>query len=255
MNANKARIVALLAAVAMLCGMVYSQVREVYTYPQSNAQHRVYEHVFDTDDFDFAADNTVLIPAKDPNKVSYYDPNGNPTTDPNFYYVPDSNTLYTIVIDVNYIDVNDHTIDEISTDGTLAGNSDDVVPTEQAVKTYVDAESCPTYKYIKATTQAEGDLHLSAATWAISKAMIYQIRVVTSSTDWDLYVLQNDNGYAANDATIGRFCRVTECSGNATLMMNLPYQDEDASGELHLYYNDDSGANTADFYVFAYEMD
>jgi len=32
------------------------------------------------------------------------------------------------------------TITEFSTDGTLAGNSDDAVPTEQAVKTYVDTE-------------------------------------------------------------------------------------------------------------------
>jgi hypothetical protein len=32
-------------------------------------------------------------------------------------------------------------IDEFSTDGTLAGDSDDAVPTEKAVKTYVDAQS------------------------------------------------------------------------------------------------------------------
>jgi hypothetical protein len=31
-------------------------------------------------------------------------------------------------------------VNEFSTDGTLAGNSDDAVPTEQAVKTYVDGE-------------------------------------------------------------------------------------------------------------------
>ena len=30
------------------------------------------------------------------------------------------------------------TVDEFSTDGTLGGNSDTAVPTEQAVKTYVD---------------------------------------------------------------------------------------------------------------------
>jgi hypothetical protein len=32
-----------------------------------------------------------------------------------------------------------HSINEISTDGTLAGNSDNAVPTEQAVKTYIDS--------------------------------------------------------------------------------------------------------------------
>ena len=142
------------------------------------------------------------------------------------------------------------------TDGTMAENSDTLISTQKAVKTYVDAESCPTYKYIIAETQSEGDLHLSDGdTWAISKAMIHYIRVVTSSTDWDLYILQNDNGYVADDATVGKYCRITEISGDATLLMNRPYEDEDDSGEVHLYYNDDSGSNTADFYIFAYEMD
>jgi uncharacterized protein YaiE (UPF0345 family) len=40
------------------------------------------------------------------------------------------------------------TINEFSTDGTLAGNSDTAVPTEQAVKTYVDGNSFSTGKGI-----------------------------------------------------------------------------------------------------------
>ena len=40
------------------------------------------------------------------------------------------------------------TINEFSTDGTLAGNSDTAVPTEQAVKTYVDSNSFSTGKGI-----------------------------------------------------------------------------------------------------------
>jgi hypothetical protein len=40
------------------------------------------------------------------------------------------------------------TINEFSTDGTLAGNSDTAVPTEQAVKTYVDDNSFSTGKGI-----------------------------------------------------------------------------------------------------------
>jgi len=36
---------------------------------------------------------------------------------------------------------NGTTINELSTDGTFAGNSDDAVPTEKAVKTYVDTRS------------------------------------------------------------------------------------------------------------------
>jgi len=39
---------------------------------------------------------------------------------------------------------NGTSVDEFSIDGTLAGNSDDVVPTEKAVKTYVDAADATT---------------------------------------------------------------------------------------------------------------
>jgi len=37
-------------------------------------------------------------------------------------------------------------------------------------------------------------------------------------------------------------------------MMNLSYEDEDDSKEVHLYYNDDSGANTADIYIVGYGL-
>lgn len=32
------------------------------------------------------------------------------------------------------------------------------------------------------------------------------------------------------------------------------YQDEDASDEVHLYYVDNSGTNTADIYIIGYEI-
>ncbi len=114
---------------------------------------------------------------------------------------------------------------------------------------------CPNYKFIKATNQSEGDLHLSdPATWNVSKALIKVIRVITSSTDWDLWILQNDNGYAADDANIPKMQIMEVGNGNANIYLDLPYQDEDASGEVHLYYVDNSGANTADIYVIGYEM-
>jgi len=113
----------------------------------------------------------------------------------------------------------------------------------------------PTYKYIKAVTQSEGDLHLSDGTnWNTSKALIYLIRVVTSSTDWDLYVLQNDNGFATDDANIPMLRVADQVSGDANLLLNLPYEDEDASGEVHLYFLDNSGANTADIYVIGFGL-
>ncbi len=114
---------------------------------------------------------------------------------------------------------------------------------------------CPTYKRIKATAQAEGDLHLSDATnWNISKALILCVRVFTVSTNWSLWLLQNDNGYAADDAVIPKLRIARELSGNANLTLNYPYQDEDASGEVHLYYDDTAGTDTADIHVLGLEM-
>jgi hypothetical protein len=114
---------------------------------------------------------------------------------------------------------------------------------------------CPNYKFIKAINQSEGDLHLSdPSTWNVSKAIIKVIRVITSSTDWDLWILQNDNGYAADDANIPKMQIMEAGNGDANIYLDLPYQDEDASGEVHLYYVDNGGANTADIYVIGYEM-
>ncbi len=49
---------------------------------------------------------------------------------------------------------------------------------------------CPTYISIKAISQSEGDIHLSdVSNWGVSKALIKMIRVITLSTDWDLYIL------------------------------------------------------------------
>ena len=114
---------------------------------------------------------------------------------------------------------------------------------------------CPTYKYVKATGQSEGDLHLSDVTyWAVSKALIKYIRVITASTDWDLYILQNDNGYAVNDATMPMVKIGDAISGNANLWLDLPYEDEDASGEVHLYWISNSGVDTATIIIQGFEL-
>ena len=111
------------------------------------------------------------------------------------------------------------------------------------------------YKFIKATSQSEGDLHLSDGTnWNVDKAHISKIKVVTSSTDWDLYLLQNDNGYATDDANIPMTQLMGNGNGNLEITVNEDYEDEDATGEVHLYYLDNSGSNTADIYIEGYEL-
>jgi len=146
-------------------------------------------------------------------------------------------------------------IDDISTYIDKDG-SDNMTFTDAVVGTKTLKQlGSPTYTYIKAATQSEGDLHLSDGTnWGVSKAMISIIRVVTSSTDWDLYILQNDNGFAANDANIPRFKIMADGDGDANIRVTYPYEDEDASDEVHLYYIDNSGTNTADIYVIGYEL-
>lgn len=110
------------------------------------------------------------------------------------------------------------------------------------------------YKSLVALAQAEGDLHLSNASWGISRAHITQIRVETSSTDWDLWILQNDNGYAVNDAVIPRLQLMGNGSGNLTLENDFDYEDEDATDEVHLYFLDNSGSNTANIYIIGQEL-
>ena len=113
------------------------------------------------------------------------------------------------------------------------------------------AVDCPILKSLVATGLAEGDIHLSDAVyWNISKALIKEIIVVTNSIDWSLYILQNDNGHAANDARIKERQLVSHRNGNIDLMLSdLYYEDEDGSGEIHLYYVDHSGANTMDITI------
>jgi len=117
--------------------------------------------------------------------------------------------------------------------------------------------SCPPYIYIKATGQASAiDLHLSDGTnWNTSKALIKTIRVITDSTDWDAWLLQNDNGYAVDDATIPmKQIMDGGGDGDTTIWLDLPYQDEDASGEIHLYFVDNSGSETFDIIIQGYKL-
>ncbi len=114
---------------------------------------------------------------------------------------------------------------------------------------------CPSYISIKAISLSEGDIHLSDnISWGVSKALIKIIRVITSSTDWDLYILQNDNGHAANDANVPEMQIMEAGNGSANIYLDLPYKDEDVSNEVHLYYIDNAGLNASDIYIFGYEM-
>lgn len=114
---------------------------------------------------------------------------------------------------------------------------------------------CPEYKFIKATGQSEGDLHLSDGTnWNTSNALIKKIRIETASTDWDAWLLQNDNGYSTDDANIPAMQIMDAGSGDLDIDLDHAYEDEDTSSEVHLYLIDNSGTATFDVYVIGYGL-
>jgi len=65
-------------------------------------------------------------------------------------------------------------VNEFSTDGTMAGNSDDAVPTEKAVKTYVDLTRAKFFVLfaddgtISASNNVSGVVHNSTGNWTIT---------------------------------------------------------------------------------------
>jgi len=137
------------------------------------------------------------------------------------------------------------------TKGDESGNT---VTTED-MESYVADNDCPTHLYIKSTGNAPGDIHLSDGThWNLSKVLIKTIRVVTLSTDWDMFLLQNDNGHSTNDANIPEVKIMSSGNGDLDLYVNLAYEDEDDSNEVHIYYYDNSGSNTADIYIIGYSL-
>ena len=124
-----------------------------------------------------------------------------------------------------------------------------------ATSLHSHADDCPEYKYIKALAQTEGNIHLSDVTnWNTSLALIKSITVKTVSTDWDGWILRNDNGYVLDDANIPALQIMDAGSGDYVLEFDLPYEDEDASGEVHLYLIDNSGSNTFDVELLGYGL-
>ncbi len=100
--------------------------------------------------------------------------------------------------------------------------------------------------YIKETSQPEGNLNLSGNNWDTSKSIIKQIKIVTSSTDWDLTFYPTD---AFSGGTLPSYQVAQGADGNFTLEMDYPYIDEDNTKEVHIKFTDNSGSNTADITI------
>lgn len=114
--------------------------------------------------------------------------------------------------------------------------------------------SVPTYIIVQGTNLS-GDIHLQDGTnWGIDKSIVKTVIVETASTDWDLYILQNDNGFSTNDANVPAMQLMASGNGNVTIQRDFPYEDEDATDEVHLYFVDNAASNTVDITIIGYAL-
>jgi len=107
---------------------------------------------------------------------------------------------------------------------------------------------------IVSTGNAPGQIDLSdAAYWNTNKSMISSITFTTASTDYDVWLVQNDNGKTTDDARIPAIQIAVNENGNSSISLMMPYEDEDESKEVHLEYVDNSGANNIDIIIYGEE--
>lgn len=112
----------------------------------------------------------------------------------------------------------------------------------------------PTYIIVQGTALT-GDVHLTDGTnWGQSKSLIKTIIVETSSVDWDLHILQNNNGISLNDANIPAMQLMSSGNGDETIQRDFPYEDEDAIEQVHLHFVDNAASNTASITVIGYAL-
>lgn len=109
--------------------------------------------------------------------------------------------------------------------------------------------------YIKGATLNDNTLaNVSDGTnWPTAagvKAVIKAIKIVTSSTDWNLTI------YCDSDQASGMFASIslaTNANGNKDILLDLPYIDNDSSTpcQVHLLFVDNGGSNSATCDVYA----
>lgn len=94
---------------------------------------------------------------------------------------------------------------------------------------------------VSAIAVAEGNNSLTGFT---DKALIKRIKITSNSVNWTLTLYSKDD--YASDPLVVMKNRV----GNWGVSLDLPYEDKDASTELHCNFTDHNGANTYDIAVW-----
>jgi len=107
--------------------------------------------------------------------------------------------------------------------------------------------SCPPLVTGTESTVAEGNNNVTLSP-VKSKVLIKYINIVTTSTDWTLTL------YTKDDFATGTMVVVTNRSGNYNVYLDYPYEDADASGELHYNFTSASGSETHDIEIRGYAL-
>jgi len=103
--------------------------------------------------------------------------------------------------------------------------------------------------WINVSGQAPGNLTLNDGTnWDVSYSYITAIHVLTSSTDWDLWLCE-DNSFDTGAIETHRL--VSGRSGDMDISVAREYNPGDTN--VYLKYTDNSGSNNADIYILGQE--
>jgi hypothetical protein len=90
------------------------------------------------------------------------------------------------------------------------------------------------------TSVAEGN---NSVVIGYDKANLKWLKIATTSTDWTLTIYSSDD-YASEPMEI-----VTNRSGDFNVYLDMPYEDDDATGELHYNFTSASGSETHDIQI------
>jgi hypothetical protein len=102
----------------------------------------------------------------------------------------------------------------------------------------------PTNYEVTVTSVAEGSRNVTGLS---NKFLIKYLKIATTSTNWTLTLYQKDN-YSTAPLEV-----ITARDGNFTAYLDLPWQDQDSTGELHYNFTSASGSETHDITVYAEE--
>lgn len=103
--------------------------------------------------------------------------------------------------------------------------------------------------WINATSQSEGNLTLSDSTnWGCRYAFISSIKVVTASTDWDMWLCETS---AFNTSLITSRQIAANRNGNFDIDIQREYNSDSTS--VYLVYTDNAGSNTSNILIIGTE--